>query len=147
MEADFWQPHPLQHPVEHIQNAVRRDWAACARGEHVLASGFPLLLSENFHRVLSDGHTAVGVLCLERGLHHLAVDSGDLTAHLDRAALQVNVLPLESQQLTPAQARDQLDVVQLEYAALFRFVEEVKRREAAEKEQRRAERKLSRGAR
>ena len=106
-----------------MEYAVRRDGAARRRREHIFAVSFPPLLFENLYCVLSDGHASIRVFRLERCLHHLAVDPGNLAAYLDRAPLQVDVLPLEAQQLTPAQTSGQLDVVQLEHAALLGFVE------------------------
>lgn len=123
MEADFGQSRPLQHPMEHMEYTVRRDRPACGRGKHILAVIFSPLVFENFHGILPNGHISVGVFRLERRLHHLAVNPGDLAAHLDRPPLQLDVLPLEAQQFTPAQASGQLDVVQLEHAALLGFVE------------------------
>ena len=123
MEADFGQSRPLQHPMEHMEYAVRRDGPACGRGEHILATGFLLMIFQNFYRISTDGDAPIGVLRFQRGLHHLSINPGDLAAHLDRPPLQVDVLPFEAQQLTPTQASGQLDVVQLEHAALLGFVE------------------------
>ena len=113
MKSSLGQPRPLQHPVEHMEHAVRGDWAACGRGEHILAGGTPPLLLENFHGILPDEYAPIGVFRLERGLHHLAVDPGNLAAHLDRAPLLVDVLPFEPQQFTPAQPRGQFVVIRL----------------------------------
>lgn len=66
------------------------------------------LSSLDFHGILPNGHTAIGVLRLERSLHHLAIDPGDLAVYLDRTPLQVDILPFEAQQLAPAQPCGQL---------------------------------------
>ena len=38
VEADAGQPRPLQHPVQHVVHAVRRDGTAGGRGEHIVAA-------------------------------------------------------------------------------------------------------------
>ena len=37
VETDFWQTCPLQHPVEHMEDTVRRDGATCGGWKYVLA--------------------------------------------------------------------------------------------------------------
>ncbi len=110
--------------MEHMEHAVWGDGAACGRGEHVFTVGFSPLLLEDFHGIVPDGHAPIGVFRLERCLYHLPVDPGNLAAHLDRAPLQVDVLPFEAQQFAPAQARGQLNVVHLEHAALPGLMQE-----------------------
>ncbi len=82
VEPDFGQSRPLQNPVEHMEHAVWGDRAAGGRGEYPwAAAGFISLLFQNLDGVLRQRQCAVGVLRLERGLHYLAVDPGDLPFH------------------------------------------------------------------
>ena len=134
VESNPGQSNLFQHPVEHVEHAVRRDETACRRGEHILTVGFSPLVFENLHRILPDGHASIGVFRFQRSLYHLAIDPGDLAAHLNRASLQVDVLPLEAQQLAAPQPDGQLDIAHLEHAARPGFVAEEKCWEAAEEE-------------
>ena len=113
MEPDPRQSRPLQHPVEHVEDAVRRDGAACGRWEHPgTAAHFLFLLLQNVHRVFRQRQGAVGVFRLERSLYDFAVDPGDLPFYPEVAPVQVNILPLQAQQLSPPKAGGQLHIVQ-----------------------------------
>ena len=61
VEADAGQSRPLQHPVQHVVHAVRRDGAAGGRGEHIVAAPMGFHLCQHCHRVLRDA--AVAVAC------------------------------------------------------------------------------------
>ena len=37
VETDFWQSRPFQHPVEHMEDTVRGDWATRGGWKYVLA--------------------------------------------------------------------------------------------------------------
>ena len=52
MEPNLRDASPLQHPFQHIIDAVRGDGAAVGGWEHVLILGFGFLLLENFYRLL-----------------------------------------------------------------------------------------------
>ena len=52
VEPDLRDASPLQHPLEHIVDAVRRDGTAVGRGEHIGVVGFGFLLFQNFYRLL-----------------------------------------------------------------------------------------------
>ena len=66
----------------------------------------------------------VGILGFQRRFHDLTIHSCHLPPYLDDAILPVDVTPLETQQLTPAQTSRQLDVVHLIDTGGFRFLEE-----------------------
>ena len=123
VEPDLRQSRPVQHPVKHMQHAVRRDGAAGGRGEHIDPAYILLLLPENFCGVRPDGEGAVGIFCFQRCFHHLPVDPHNLPPHRDRLLLQVDVLPMKPQQLPSPQPGSQLQVVELKYAAGFRLPE------------------------
>lgn len=66
----------------------------------------------------------MGIFRFQRCLYHLTVYAGDLPPYPEVAPVQIKVLPLEAQQLSPPQAGGQLHVVELEYTALFRLPQE-----------------------
>ena len=52
VETDFWQTCPLQHPVEHMEDTVRGDWATRGGWKYVLAvAAFFLLCFQNVYRI------------------------------------------------------------------------------------------------
>lgn len=124
VKADGGQLRPLQHPVQHMADAVRRNRSAAGRGEHILTDPALLHLLQHFHRILGDGDVPVGVLGFKRDFFYLSVDPGNLPFDMDHAVGEVDVLPLQSEQLAPAQAGGEVEIVQLVHAALFRFAQE-----------------------
>ena len=63
VEANLGQSRSLQHSVEHIQHTIRGDWPSIGGWEHILdfSPYFLSLLFQDFYRISSDGHGAVGV--------------------------------------------------------------------------------------
>ena len=120
MKPNLRQPRPIQHPMEHMKHTIRCNRPARGTGEHISAAGllFPLLL-QNAYRIRPEGDGAVGIFRFQRSLPHLAIDAANLTAHSERLRGEINVLPLEPQQFTPAQPSCQLDVVHLENAGVL----------------------------
>ena len=82
------------------------------------------MLRQNSYRTICQRQGAVAVFRFQRRLDDLPVDPGHLAMDTETAPLQVDVLPLESQQLAPAQAGGQLHIVHLENAGHFSFLEE-----------------------
>ena len=125
VEPHFRQSCPLQHPVEHVEYAVRRDGTSGGGREHVLAAAsFPSLISQNFHCVCRQRQNPVGVLRFQRRFHDLAIDPADLPLNPEVTLLQINVLPFQPQQLSTPKTRCQFDVVHLKDAGLLRLPQE-----------------------
>lgn len=125
VEPHFRQSCPLQHPVEHVEYAVRRDGTSGGGREHVLAAAsFPSLISQNFHCVCRQRQNPVGVLRFQRRFHDLAIDPADLPLNPEVTLLQINVLPFQPQQLSTPKTRCQFDVVHLKDAGFFRLTQE-----------------------
>ena len=62
MEPHSRQPRPFQHPVEHVQHAVRGDRPARGAGEYPLAAPrFLPLCFQNAYRILCKRQGAVGI--------------------------------------------------------------------------------------
>ena len=64
VESDAGQPSPFQHPLEHVQDAVRGHGVAVRRWEYILTSYFFLLRLENFYCISRDGDVAIKVFLL-----------------------------------------------------------------------------------
>ena len=79
---------------------------------------FPLLL-QNAYRICPQRDGAVGIFRFQRSLPYLAIDAANLTAHPERLSGEINVLPLETQQFTPAQTSCQFNVVHLENSGVL----------------------------
>lgn len=125
VEADVGQACPIQRPVEHTQDAVRGYGpAGGGRKDPGAIPRFLLLLRQNSYRTICQQQGAVAVFRFQRRLDDLPVDPGHLAADAEVAPLQVDVLPLETQQLAPAQAGGQLHIVHLIDAAFFGLPEE-----------------------
>ena len=74
MKADAGQPRPFQHPLEHVQHAVRGHRASGGRWEYPFAvARFSSLLHQNVYRIRRQGQCAVGVFRFQRCLDHFAV--------------------------------------------------------------------------
>ena len=103
VEPDLLQPCPLQNPVEHVEHAVWGDGPSRGGGEDVGAglSILLLLVLQDVHRIVREGDGAVGVLGFQWCLYHLAVNPGYLSADPEGVGLEVDIGPLEPQQLTP----------------------------------------------
>ena len=52
MESDLWDTCPCQYSLEHIVDAVRRDWSSVWGREDIHIIGLGLLLFQNFYRLL-----------------------------------------------------------------------------------------------
>ena len=64
VESDAGQPCPFQHPLEHVQDAVRGHGASGWRWEYPFAvTRFSSLLHQNAYRVCRQRQGAVGVFC------------------------------------------------------------------------------------
>ena len=72
------QPRPFQHPLEHMEDAVRGHRAAVWRGEDVLI--FLLHPLEDFDGFRSYRDAAVGVFCFQGCFHHLTVLTENLSS-------------------------------------------------------------------
>ena len=66
----------------------------------------------------------MGIFRFQRCLYHLTVYAGDLPPYPEVTSVQIKVLPLEAQQLSPPQAGGQLHVVELEYTTVPCFPQE-----------------------
>ena len=74
MKAYPWQSRPFQHPLEHMQHAVRRHGASGGGREYPFAvTRFSSLLHQNVYRVCRQRQCAVGVFRFQWGLDYLAV--------------------------------------------------------------------------
>ena len=74
MESDAGQPSPFQHPLEHVQDAVRGHGASAWRWEYPFAVPyFAFLHFQNAYRVCRQRQGAVGVFRFQRCFDHLAV--------------------------------------------------------------------------
>ena len=94
MEAYPWQSRPFQHPLEHVQHAVRGHGASGGRWEYPFAvTRFSSLLHQNVYRVCRQRQGAVGVFCFQRHLNDLAVDAPDLPLNPKVSFFQINVRP------------------------------------------------------
>ncbi len=120
VEANLRQARSIQHPMEHMEHAVRGNRPAGRARKYIAAAGLLLpLLLQNAYRIRPQRDGSVGILGFQRSLPHLAVDAPHLTAHPERLCGEINVLPLEAQQLASPETGCQLDVVHLEYAGVL----------------------------
>ena len=89
VEPDLRQSRSLQHPMEHVQHAVRGDRPARGAGEYPLAAPrFLPLYFQNAYRILCQKQGTVGIFCFQRCLHHLPVDPGELPPDPEHTVLQ-----------------------------------------------------------
>ena len=63
VEANLRDASPLQYPLQHIVDTVRRDGATMRGRKYILVIGFGFLRFQNFYRLGRDAHSAIGVLC------------------------------------------------------------------------------------
>lgn len=99
-----------QLPVDDPQHGVRTLVAACARRREQdgIVRMLFMLLDEQFHCLLRQCYLADGILRFWLRDHQFSIDTGDLFADRKDAVLHIKVIPLECQQLAPAQAAGQL---------------------------------------
>ena len=90
MESDSFQSSPFQHPLEHVQDAVRGHRAS-ERGGYILV--FLLHAVEDFDGIRSYRNIAVGIFRFQRGLHHLTVLTEDLSSDIKDATFYTCDLP------------------------------------------------------
>lgn len=55
MKSDPWQPCPLQYPMEHMPDAVRRNGTSVRRRKYILVVCFLSLGLKDFYRVRTNG--------------------------------------------------------------------------------------------
>ena len=125
MESDAGQPRPFQHPLEHVQDAVRGHGASGGRWEYPFAvARFSSLLHQNVYRIRRQGQCAVGVFRFQRCLDHFAILPRDGSLNFQHAMLEVHIRPLQSQQLPPPKSGGEVEVVEFVHAAVFGLLEE-----------------------
>ena len=74
MKAYPWQSRPFQHPLEHVQDAVRGHGASGGRWEYPLAvARFSSLLHQNVYRIRRQRQCAVGVFRFQWCFDYFAV--------------------------------------------------------------------------
>ena len=74
VESDAGQPSPFQHPLEHVQDAVRGHGASGGRWEHPFAiPDLAFLHFQYVYCVCRQGQGAVGVFCFQRGFDYFAI--------------------------------------------------------------------------
>ena len=89
VEPHLGQSCPFQHPMEHMQHAVRGNRPAIGGREHPWAiAHFSSLFFQNAYRILCQRQGAVGVFRFQRRFHHFPVDAGDLPAYRSVTHLQ-----------------------------------------------------------
>ena len=94
VESDAGQPSPFQHPLEHVQDAVRGHGTSSGRWEHpFVVTRFSSLLHQNVYRICRQGQGAVGVFRFQRHLNDFAVDAPDLPLNPKVSFFQINVRP------------------------------------------------------
>ena len=82
-----------------------------------------MLLHQQVHRLLRQRHLADGVFRFRLRHIQLSLHTGDLLIHCQDALFYIQVLPLERQQFSPAQAAGQLQIEHGQDAVLLRFLE------------------------
>ena len=103
MESDAGQPRPFQHPLEHVQDAVRGHGASAWRWEYPLAvARFSSLLHQNVYRIRRQRQRAVGIFRFQRGFDYLAVLPGNGPLDFQHTTVEINVRPFQSQQFPTA---------------------------------------------
>ena len=74
VDSDTGQPSPFQHPLEHVQDAVRGHGASAWRWEYPFAvTHLALLHFQYAYRVCRQRQCAVGVFRFQWGFDYLAV--------------------------------------------------------------------------
>ena len=118
-------PRRIQQPFVDAPDGLRTPVGAGLGGhEHQWAVGVTLMLGdEQLHCLLRHGYLADGVLRLWLGHHQLAVLPGHLLVYREDAALHVQVLPQQGEQLAPAQAAGQRQIEDGQYAVLLGFLQ------------------------
>ena len=103
MESDAGQPRPFQHPLEHVQNAVRGHGASGGRWEYPFAvARFSSLLHQNVYRIRRQRQGPVGIFCFQRGFDYFAILPRDGSLNFQCSVLEVHIRPLQSQQFPTA---------------------------------------------
>jgi len=82
------------------------------------------LLHQNVYRICRQRQGAVGVFRFQWGLDYLAVLPRDGSLNFQRTTVEVDVYPLQSQQLAPPQPGGEIEVVELVHAAVSGLLEE-----------------------
>ena len=80
VEANLRHARSIQHPMEHMEHAVRGNRPAGGAGKYITAAGLLLpLLLQNAYRIRPQRDGSVGILGFQRSLPHLAIDAPHLT--------------------------------------------------------------------
>ena len=125
MESDAGQPCSFQHPLEHMQHAVRGHRASGRRWEYPFAvPNFAFLHFQNAYRFCRQRQGAVGVFCFQRGFDHFAILPGNSPLDFQYATVKVYIRPFQSQQFSPPKSGSEVEVVELVHAAVSGLLEE-----------------------
>ena len=125
VESDAGQPSPFQHPLEHVQDAVRGHGASGGRWEYPFAiSDFAFLHFQYAYRICRQRQCAVGVFRFQRCLDHFAVLPGNGSLNFQCSVLEVHIRPFQSQLFAPPKSGSEVEVVELVHAAVPGFLKE-----------------------
>ena len=126
MEADLFALCPLQRHMETPEHRTggERRILLDGRGEQPAAFGRFLILPEHLDHRRRQHQLADGSLGFGDAYLHLSIHFVDLLGHRQCSGIQVQVGPLQGQQLSPAQSRGQVQQEQLEVSIRLGLYEE-----------------------